>query len=66
MMADLGKTLLDVYLMTKCLPEVLALNIVNLDVRIAEVHAVVAKNSAGKSILMKMPLAVHKALPQIM
>jgi putative multiple sugar transport system ATP-binding protein len=44
---------------TKTFPGVNALSDVNLDVRPAEIHAVVGENGAGKSTLMKVLSGVY-------
>jgi len=48
---------------SKTFPGVRALNKVDLDVRLGEVHALAGENGAGKSTLMKIMTGVYKADP---
>src|SRR5690606_8686857 len=52
-------TILEMRGITKTFPGVKALSDVNLDVREAEIHAVVGENGAGKSTLMKVLSGVY-------
>jgi putative multiple sugar transport system ATP-binding protein len=51
--------ILEMRSITKTFPGVNALKDVNLDVRPAEIHAVVGENGAGKSTLMKVLSGVY-------
>jgi len=53
------KTILEMRGITKTFPGVKALSDVNLDVREAEIHAIVGENGAGKSTLMKVLSGVY-------
>ena len=53
------KTILEMQGITKTFPGVKALSDVNLDVREAEIHAIVGENGAGKSTLMKVLSGVY-------
>ncbi|WP_127753784.1 multiple monosaccharide ABC transporter ATP-binding protein [Devosia sp. 1566] len=55
------KTILEMRGITKTFPGVKALQDVNLDVREAEIHAIVGENGAGKSTLMKVLSGVYPA-----
>ena len=52
-------TILEMRGITKTFPGVKALQDVNLDVREAEIHAIVGENGAGKSTLMKVLSGVY-------
>ena len=52
-------TILEMRGITKTFPGVKALSDVNLDVREAEIHAIVGENGAGKSTLMKVLSGVY-------
>jgi putative multiple sugar transport system ATP-binding protein len=54
-------TILEMRGITKTFPGVKALQDVNLDVREAEIHAIVGENGAGKSTLMKVLSGVYPA-----
>ncbi len=54
-------TILEMRGITKTFPGVKALSDVNLDVREAEIHAIVGENGAGKSTLMKVLSGVYPA-----
>ena len=53
------ETILEMRNITKTFPGVKALENVNLDVREAEIHAIVGENGAGKSTLMKVLSGVY-------
>ncbi|KKC36592.1 ABC transporter ATP-binding protein [Devosia epidermidihirudinis] len=53
------ETILEMRSITKTFPGVKALQDVNLDVRKAEIHAIVGENGAGKSTLMKVLSGVY-------
>ncbi|WIJ26203.1 multiple monosaccharide ABC transporter ATP-binding protein [Devosia sp. RR2S18] len=53
------KTILEMRGITKTFPGVKALSDVNLDIREAEIHAIVGENGAGKSTLMKVLSGVY-------
>jgi len=53
------RTLLEMKLITKGFPGVLALNKVNLNVKEGQIHALVGENGAGKSTLMKVLSGVY-------
>jgi putative multiple sugar transport system ATP-binding protein len=57
----MDKTILEMAGITKTFPGVKALQDVNLDVREAEIHAIVGENGAGKSTLMKVLSGVYPA-----
>lgn len=55
----MDQTILEMRGITKTFPGVKALQDVNLDVRAAEIHAIVGENGAGKSTLMKVLSGVY-------
>ena len=55
----MSNTILEMRSITKTFPGVKALSDVNLDVREAEIHAIVGENGAGKSTLMKVLSGVY-------
>ncbi|KKB84242.1 ABC transporter ATP-binding protein [Devosia limi DSM 17137] len=57
----MNTTILEMRGITKTFPGVKALQDVNLDVREAEIHAIVGENGAGKSTLMKVLSGVYPA-----
>src|SRR5688500_14653655 len=59
--SSMTNSILEMRSITKTCPGVKALSDVNLDVREAEIHAIVGENGAGKSTLMKVLSGVYPA-----
>jgi putative multiple sugar transport system ATP-binding protein len=57
----MSQTILEMRNITKTFPGVKALSNVNIDVKAAEIHAIVGENGAGKSTLMKVLSGVYPA-----